>query len=102
MNVTAVRSRQVVLAPLLDPFHRPLQLDAGFRTEDLFQIDRDLAAEAAPDLGRDHPHLVFRHTERLDESATKNVRRLCRAPEGKRLVAGVVLGDNASRLNWIG
>ena len=56
----AIASHAVaVLAPVLDPFDRPLQQQARRRERHLFRVHHELGAEAAADIRRHHAQLVL-------------------------------------------
>ena len=57
--VALLDRREEMLAPVLDPFDRPPQHEAGRGQRHLFRIHHELGAEAAADVGRDHAHLVL-------------------------------------------
>ena len=67
--VARVRRSQQMLAPVLDPPHRMPDLHGQRRDGNVLRHDAVLAAEAAADVGRDHPHLVFRNAEHRDSAS---------------------------------
>jgi hypothetical protein len=57
--VALLHGGEKVLAPVLDPFDRPLQQQARRRERHLFRIHHELGAEAAADIRRHHAQLVL-------------------------------------------
>ena len=57
------RRRQEVLATGLDPLHGPPQPARHRGQQDVLGIDVTLGAETAPDVGRDHTHLLLGEPE---------------------------------------
>ena len=56
-----------ILAPVLDPFHRPAKPLRRDRDAGIFRIERALGAEAAADIGRDDAKLIVVQIERIQE-----------------------------------
>ena len=57
--IAFLRRRVEMLAPILDPFDRPLQHDRGDGCDDRFGIEAHLRAEAAADIVGDDAHALF-------------------------------------------
>ena len=67
--------------------------------EELLGIERRLAAEAAADVGRDHPQPVARQVERLGQAVAQDAGNLRRRMQGELVAAGVVFGKAGARLD---
>ena len=63
--VAAVAVAEEMLGAVGDPFHRLAQLLGRDRGQRIFAIGKQLGAEAAADIGRDHAHLVGRQLQHL-------------------------------------
>jgi hypothetical protein len=85
----------------------PLDRDTGAlggpQADDLFGIDVDLRAEAAADIGRDHPQLVLRRyiVERA-EHQPRDMRVLRGGPERVVILALVIDTERSTRLHRVG
>ena len=66
--------------------------DRGHR--DFFAMDVDLEAEPAADIGRDHPHLVFRNAEMPGIDILHLIRRLVRLVHGQPFFHGAPFGED--------
>src|SRR5437588_333958 len=78
---------------------RPAQLLGGPGNHRLIGVEKDLGAEAAAYLGRDHADLVLGQPE--DERGHQefvNMRILTGGPHGEVADAGIVTGDGATWL----
>jgi hypothetical protein len=87
--VARVHRRDQVLAAILDPAHRMSDLHGDGGDRDVLRHQPVLAAEAAADVGRDHPDLVLGQAQRLGEA-----RSASRARPGWRG------GRSSSSLRW--
>ena len=65
-----------ILAPVLDPFHRPSEHFCAGRDARIFRIDRALGAEAPAYIRRDHMHLVVVEVEHVEQPALDAMRPL--------------------------
>ncbi len=85
------------------PLDRLLQLARGHRHQRIFAVREQLGAEAAADVGADHPHLLDRD---LQHELAQNVAQAMAAlaADGQRQVIalGVVLAHRRARLHEIG
>ena len=97
--VARVGARQEVLAARLDPFHGAAQPHREQAQRHVLRIENALHAEAAADVGRDHANRVLRHTERLGQTVTRQVRHLRARPERQLAVGGVPVGHPAAALH---
>ncbi len=88
-----------VLAPHLDPLHRSPEPARDRGNQDVFRIDVTLGAEAAPDVGRDDPHLLLGEAERRGDGRSNRERHLRRRPHGEPTVGRVGLRHDAARLD---
>jgi hypothetical protein len=61
-------------------------------------IDVDLDAEAPADVGRDDAHALLAKAEQVREHRLHHVRHLCGDPHRERARGGLVVGEQASRL----
>ena len=90
--------RHQVLRAVLHPLDRPARRQRAHHGAQIARIDRDLVAEAAADVRRDHADLVLRQAGDQREQRAVRVRRLGRAPDGQLARDLVVVGDRAARL----
>ena len=74
--VAGVGGRDQVLLAVLHPAHWLADDPGDVAEQHLFGIDLDLAAEAAADVGRDHPHLPFGHADPAGDRVANYVRDL--------------------------
>ena len=95
--VAAVVGRDQRLRAGLGPLDRVAQLRRDHEDEDLLGGDLQLAAEAAADVGGDHPQLVLGQPERRRQHRAQDVRDLRGRPHGE-LLAGRV-DDHRARLH---
>ena len=58
--IASVRVREERLRPVRGPFYRPVDLLGRPGADRLLGVDKDLRAEAAANVGRDHPEFVLR------------------------------------------
>ena len=71
--VAALRVAHEMIGAIGGPFDRLLQFARGDRDQRVFAIGKQLGAEAAADIGADHPHLLERDLQ--DRSGTEMSRR---------------------------
>jgi hypothetical protein len=96
----AIRRRgQEVLAARLDPFHRPAKPARRRRQQDVLGIDVPLGAEAAADVGRDHPHLLLCQAQGRRDRGAHGERNLRRRPDRQPAVRRLGLDQHAARLD---
>ncbi len=76
---------------------RPAQKHAGHHGRHLVGVEVELHAEAAADIGRDHPHLVFGDLQVAAEHVLHLERGLVGVDDGERAVAGIEIRDQAAR-----
>ena len=100
--VAGERRRHEVLGAVLHPLHRLAGDDGADDGEHVAGVDADLVAEAAADVGADHPDLVLGQPgdERVQRAV--RVRRLRRAVDGELAGDLVHVGDLAARLHGRG
>ena len=79
--IALLNGAEEMLAPVLDPFHRPPQLEAGGGDHDLLGIHDKFGPKAAADIGRDHAHLVFVEAQKGHQESPHLVRQLRRCPQ---------------------
>ena len=91
-----------MLAPVLDPFDRPAQHQAGGGKRHLLRIHHELGAEAAADIGRHDADLVLVESEQLHQERAHLVRELRRRPQRQPILVGVVGGERAAALDRVG
>ncbi len=88
--VAAVDRGLVVLRPVFRPLDRPAEIHRGETHQRFVGIRRDLAAEPAAHLERDHPELMLRDLEHQRAEEPVDVRVLAGDPEGQ-LTASLVV-----------
>ena len=71
--------RHQILAPVLDPFHRPLDVARRERDQEILGIELAARAEAAADVVLDHVDLLFRQADLRRQDAAVEERHLGRA-----------------------
>ncbi len=101
VHLVALHARhQGVLAPRLDPLHRPAELAGQLRDHDVLGVVHALGAEASADVGRrDHAHVVLGQAELLRDHPAVAVDHLHRAPHREPRV--LPLGDQRARLERV-
>ena len=99
MSSRAWSGGQQVLAPGLDPADRPAEQPRGRRRRQLLAVERDLLAEAAADVRRDHPHAALGDPEPRRQRRAHRVGDLGAVPERQGLVAGQPACQAAARLH---
>ena len=90
---------QKMLAPVLDPFHRPAQLQRRRRDHGFLRIEDRLRPKAAADIGRDHADRFQFAAEQVGEHAAADMRRLRARPHRQQIGCGVVAGEHRARLD---
>ena len=98
MLVALLRRREKVLAPILLPRHRAAKLHRRGRNDRLLGVERRLGAEAAADMGRDHPDRFEVAFEQVGERAAAEMRRLRRRPHRQQVGRGVVACEHGAAL----
>ena len=86
-------------AAVLDPFDRAAQHERGRRDRQFLGIERVLGSEAAAHIGRDHPDLLFRQSQRLDQDPFGLVRHLRAVPGREQFVGRVVAREHRASLD---
>ena len=79
--------REQVLAARFDPAHGTAEQPRRRGGGELFAVERNLLAEAAADVRRDHAHRALRNSEARRQRRAHRMRDLRRVPERERLVA---------------
>jgi len=87
-----------MLAPVLDPFDRPLQDERRRGQRYLFRIQQEFGAEAAAHVGRHHAQLILVEPQQLHERGACLVRKLGRGPQREPVLIAVVGGKRAASL----
>jgi len=93
------RRRQEVLATCLDPLHRPPEPSRHRRQQHVLGIHVPLGAEAAADVRRDDPYLLFREAQGCSDRRAHGERHLGRRPDRQPAVGRLRLGEDAARLD---
>ena len=97
--VAAVDGRLVILGAVLGPFHRAPQLHGRKAHQCLVRVARDLAAEPATHLRRDHADAMLGQLGHHRQEKAMNVRVLARDPAGELTGAGIVARARGARLH---
>ena len=97
-EVAAVGRREKRLRALLHPLDRHAQPSGDRGRHELLRGAARLAAEAAADLRRDGAHLVLAHIVHRGDERAQQVRGLGGRPDGDRVLARLVVGHGAARL----
>ena len=85
-------------APARDELDGPAERQRERAGRHVVLVDVDLDAEAAADVGGDDPNALLAQAEELREHGLHHVRDLGRDPHRERARGGLVVGDQASRL----
>ncbi len=100
--IAAVGVGQEGFGAVAGPFHRAPHFLGGPQRHHLLGIDVDLGAEAAADIGRDHPQLVLRRdVVEGRQHQPRDMRILRRRVEREMLFGLVVFGDRRARLHRV-
>src|SRR5437899_3134057 len=100
MALVAVgRRRQEVPATGLDPLHGPPQPARHGGQQDVLGIDVTLGAETAPDVGRDHTHLLLGEPEGRGDCGAHRERDLSRSPDRQTAIQRLGLHQHAAGLD---
>ena len=100
--VAAMGVGEEALAALPGPLDRPAEPLGGEQADALLGVDEDLGAEAAADVGRDHPELVLgRHADERRDHEARDVRVLARGVEREGVGGAIVLADRGARLDRV-
>ena len=94
-DLLGVAARGERLVAVLHPLHRRAQAARELGDDHLLDEQLDLQAEAAPDVGADHPHPRVLQPEQRCEHAAHEEGHLRGRPHGQRSLAGVPVGDHA-------
>ena len=97
--VKALAAREQILHAVRGPFDGARQQPRRGGDENLFGIERTLAAETTADILRDDPHAMAGNIERLRQRIAHDARHLRRRIQCQRLAAGVVFGKVGARLD---
>ncbi len=87
-----------MLAPVLDPFHRAIELFGGDADQNVLGIKLAADAEAAADMGLVNMHRTRRDAEHARQQFLIAVRHLGGAVQFENAARGVVAADGAARL----
>ncbi len=82
-----------MLAAILDPAHRAVEMARQPAEADLLGLQQALPAEAAADVGRDHADALLRDAQALRQAVAHDVRHLGRGGEHELVEPVVPLGD---------
>ncbi len=88
-----------MLAPLLDPAHRPPEPAGEKGDQQILGVDMALAAKAAADIERDTPHPRLGQAQQRRSLAAHPMHNLGRGPDRHRLRALVIERDDAAALH---
>ena len=91
--------RHQVLAPILDPLHRPAQAHRRPGHDEVLGIELAAHAEAAAHLELDEVDQVLGVAEHVGQDAPVEVRHLGHAPEREHARSGIVGGGEPARLH---
>ena len=86
--VAPLDRRHEIFAAGGDPFDRLAQLEREIAGDDIFAVDRPLAAEAAADIGRDEMNFVFGKAEGVGDLGAGAMGALSREPTVRFLPKG--------------
>ena len=82
--------------------HRLLQFARGDREQRIFAIGKQLGAEAAADVGADHPHLLDRDLQDvLAQDVAQAMAALAADRQRQMIALGVVFADRGARLHEV-
>ena len=84
-HLPRVIGRHQVLAPILDPFHRPPQLHGGVGDQEVLRVELAADAEPAADVGLDEMDPVLRQLQQRGQHRAVEMRHL-RHPPHRHLV----------------
>ena len=101
-DVAPVRRRDERFRAILHPLDRHAEPLRDGRGDVLLGVDVDLGAEAATDLRGDRAHLILAQADHRRDHRLQDVRVLRRRPDRHRLLAGLVVRDDAARLHRVG
>ena len=90
-----------VLAAILDPPHGSFENSACHAGHRVFGIQEVLPAERAPHVGNDDPDPMLVRAEELDQTVADLVRGLRRRPHRQHVGVGLVVGNDAARLDGV-
>ena len=99
--VAALAVRQEGLGAVAGPLDRPAQLLRGERGHRVLGIEHRLHAEAAADIGRDHPDLFGREAEIGGERVAERPGSLGAGMDGELALAPFQLGHGRPRLHRV-
>ncbi len=94
--VAFLDGRQEILAPVLDPLHRPPEHAAGCRDDDLLRIDEVLGPEPASDVRGDHTDLILVQAKHGDQRAAHVVRFLGGIPDRQPVLDRIVVRQHGA------
>ena len=97
--IEALGGDRQILQPVGGPFHRPRKLPRQYTHQQLFHVERSLAAKATADIGCHHPQAVARQLEQIDQCVANDARHLSRGMQGQAALAGIELGQIAARFH---
>ena len=97
--IALLRRRQKMLAPVLDPFHRPAELERRRRYHRFFRIKDRLRPEAAADIGRDHADRLQIAAKQIGQRAAADMRRLRSRPYGEQIGHRLMVREHRARLH---
>ncbi len=94
--VARMRRGHEMLAPLLDPAHRPAEAAREERDQEILGVGVALAAEPAADIERDDAHALLGEAEGRGDLAAHPMHDLGRGPARHRPGARIVGADDAA------
>jgi hypothetical protein len=101
-DAAALDGGQVAFGAGLCPLDRLAELAGQGDGGELLGVDLQLGAEAAPDLGGDHPELGLGDPEAQGQEEPHKVGDLGGRPDGELALGGHRLDDDAARLDGVG
>ncbi len=90
-----------MLAPVLDPFDRSPQEQAGGGERHFLRVHDELGAEAAADIGRHDPNLILVEPQQPHQEGAHLVRKLRRRPQREPVLVDIVGGNGAASFDRV-
>ncbi len=94
--VAGMRRGQQMLAAVLDPAHRVIELERQCRQDDLFRVEPGLGPEPAADIGSDDADAALLDVEDLGQCDAHGMRRLGRGVDHDLVEPIVAIGEHAA------
>ena len=101
--VAALRVTHEMVGAIGGPFDGLFQFFRGDRNQRVFAVRKQFGAEAAADVGTDHPHLFQRHLQHhAADDLAQAMAALAADRQRQVILLGVVFGDRGARLHEVG